>query len=169
MFRRILEVVVIFNFGAKTLGHGSTCYDWSTSPSELHYLSHALSKLNLVELRPKEASLFATHRVGTVGHTLGSKIDRVAEWVIQNPLVSVIIDLLMKFLRSFSAISVDWKFGFRDPTVATHLVGFCRVFTTRKSYEDSVALSWDLAQVDQTRKGFSTHIQYQKSARSLRF
>jgi hypothetical protein len=55
-----LGIDVIFNFGAKALGHGSTCYGWSFSPSELHYLSHALFKWNLVELRPKEASLFAT-------------------------------------------------------------------------------------------------------------
>jgi len=49
-------VVVIFNFGENALGHGSTCNDRSSSSSKLNYLSHAFSKLNLVLLRPKEAS-----------------------------------------------------------------------------------------------------------------
>ena len=35
---------------------------------------------------------------------------------------------------------------------------------SQKSLEESVALSWDLAQVHRTVKGFPTHIQHQQSA-----
>jgi hypothetical protein len=59
-----------FQLRSKTLGHGSTCYDGRSSPSKFHCLSRALSKLNLVELRPKEAyptlpskSCFTAHRI----------------------------------------------------------------------------------------------------------
>ena len=108
-----------------------------------------------------------------VTHTLGPKMNRVSGRFIEKPLGSVVtIDLLVKHPRSFSAIGVDWKIRFRDLTVPTHWVGFCRAFTKRKrcllyeiwgvttwhhekSYEGSAALSWDLACPDRTRKGFS--------------
>ena len=43
----------------------------------------------------------------TVGHTLGSKIDRVTGLVIEILFVSVIIDLLLKCSQNFSAIGVN--------------------------------------------------------------
>ena len=84
---------------------------------------------------------------GAVGQTPGSKINRVSGRVIENPLRSVTIDLFLKCLHNFSALALIENLDF--VTHGAHTLSM--VLTTRKSDEDSVALSWDPAYPDRTR------------------